>query len=212
MGGLEEIENSFHTYDGCQLNPIVSRRGCEELLEEVVGGEGEIRSPNHLFIPNSDMKREILDAAPVMAEVTKFCCILPDGAVEAAGGIQRWWRRVMEKPVNGGGAQGEKSRKGQAKLQAARMLQFVFRGKRLLSGVISVLLALTIIFWLCGRTPDTTCNRGKNLATEAEFARMRELSDECLDWYAVYPSLLRRLRSGVTPCVVQNFCVWGGCK
>ena len=48
------------------------------------------------------------------------------------------------------------------------------------------------------------------LAGAAEFAEQRALSDEMLDWYAVYVSLLRRLESGVTPFSIQNFSGGGG--
>ena len=54
------------------------------------------------------------------------------------------------------------------------------------------------------------CGGGANLASQEEFDQQRALSEEMLDWYSTYVALLRRLRSGVTPFVLQNFCGGGG--
>ena len=56
----------------------------------------------------------------------------------------------------------------------------------------------------------TRCGGGSHLATPSEFEAQRALADDMLDWYSVYPALLRRLDSGTTPVVIQNFCGGGG--
>ena len=56
----------------------------------------------------------------------------------------------------------------------------------------------------------TRCGGGAHLATDEEFAAQRRLGEEMLDWYSIYPALLRRLESGVTPFCIQNFCGGGG--
>ena len=48
------------------------------------------------------------------------------------------------------------------------------------------------------------------MAGEREFEAQAALSSEMLDWYALYVTLLRRLQSGRTPFVLQNFCGGGG--
>ena len=54
------------------------------------------------------------------------------------------------------------------------------------------------------------CGDGANLASEEEFAEQRERAEQVLDWYRQYVQLLRRLQSGVTPTVVDDFCGGGG--
>ena len=56
----------------------------------------------------------------------------------------------------------------------------------------------------------TRCGGGAHLATDEEFAAQRKLGEEMLDWYSIYPALLRRLESGITPFCIQNFCGGGG--
>lgn len=60
------------------------------------------------------------------------------------------------------------------------------------------------------RSRLSRCGGGSNLASDAEFATQRVLAEEMLDWYAMYPTLLRRLESGVTPFCIQDFCGGGG--
>ena len=60
------------------------------------------------------------------------------------------------------------------------------------------------------RASRSRCENGANLASDDEFATQRALSEEMLDWYSTYVALLRRLDSGKTPFVIQNFCGGGG--
>ena len=54
------------------------------------------------------------------------------------------------------------------------------------------------------------CAGGANLASEQEFADQRKRAGLVLDWYATYVAIVRRLGSGVAPCVVESFCGGGG--
>merc|ERR1712091_466954 len=59
-------------------------------------------------------------------------------------------------------------------------------------------------------TRSHRCGGGANLASEDEFAAQRARAERVLDWYRQYVQLLRRLQSGVTPTVVDDFCGGGG--
>ena len=59
-------------------------------------------------------------------------------------------------------------------------------------------------------TRSYRCGGGANLADESEFAEQRARAARLLDWYRQYVQLLRRLQSGVTPTVVDDFCGGGG--
>ena len=54
------------------------------------------------------------------------------------------------------------------------------------------------------------CGGGANLAPDDEIEVQRARGEAVLDWYAQYPRLLRRLMSGQTPSVVDDFCGGGG--
>ena len=94
-----------------------------------------------------------------------------------------------------------------------RFLQWAFRSTRGAAagcwrkGRLRAALAVALAF---GRDEATTrCAGGANLATAAEFAQQRRLAGEMLDWYSTYVAVLRRLQSGTTPFVLQDF-VGGG--
>ena len=56
------------------------------------------------------------------------------------------------------------------------------------------------------------CRRGEavRLAAEANFTEQRSRAAEVLDWYRQFVELLRRLQSGVTPTILQDYCGGGG--
>jgi hypothetical protein len=95
-----------------------------------------------------------------------------------------------------------------------RFLQWAFRSTRGAAagcwrkGRLRAALAVALAF---GRDEATTrCAGGANLATAAEFAQQRRLAGEMLDWYSTYVAVLRRLQSGTTPFVLQDFVGGGG--
>ena len=54
------------------------------------------------------------------------------------------------------------------------------------------------------------CGQGLNLAQEEDFKQQRDRARRVLDWYRNYVELLRNLRGGLTPTVVEAFCGGGG--
>ena len=54
------------------------------------------------------------------------------------------------------------------------------------------------------------CGQGLNLAKEADFKAQAARAQGVLDWYRNYVTLLRNLRGGATPTVVEAFCGGGG--
>ena len=94
---------------------------------------------------------------------------------------------------------------------SARFIQRVVRAARALGrwrqGGVRLVVAMMSLGW---RRRSPRCGGGANLATEAEFATQHARAREVLDWYSIYVALLRRLQSGVTPCVVECFCGGGG--
>ncbi len=97
-----------------------------------------------------------------------------------------------------------------------RYLQYIFRRTRLLRpgcwrrGQLRGPLRVVLWFIRARLTPETRCDGGRRLATEADFASQRARAEQVLDWYRQYVQLLRRLMSGETPTVLQLFCGGGG--
>ena len=54
------------------------------------------------------------------------------------------------------------------------------------------------------------CQGGKNLAGDAEFKAQEARAEKMLQWYDQYVAILRRLSSGVTPCILHQFGGGGG--
>ena len=134
---------------------------------------------------------------------------------EAATALQRYWRwarrrlTLIETNWTGPWARLHGKIEGHV-----RYLQWLFRKAREVSPSCwreRRLRAPIRVVLTWGRShPTLRCQGGMALAGAAEFAEQRALSDEMLDWYAVYVSLLRRLESGVTPFSIQNFSGGGG--
>ena len=89
-------------------------------------------------------------------------------------------------------------------------LQYVFRRSRELrpgcwrrGGMRGLMAALRL-------SRSYRCGGGVNLASEAEFAEQRERAARVLDWYHQYVQVFRRLQSGATPTIVDDFCGGGG--
>ena len=96
-------------------------------------------------------------------------------------------------------------------VSVARFLQWVFRGLGWMrTQRVGPVLSLVLLLWMCGAARPHRCGRGENLAGAPEFEAQRARAEACLDWYAHYPAVLRRLQSGVTPMVTQTFCGGGG--
>ena len=95
-----------------------------------------------------------------------------------------------------------------------RFLQWVFRTTRAAKAECWKAGSLRVPYMMASawgrRQVVTRCAGGAGLATDAEFAAQRKLGEEMLDWYSIYPALLRRLESGITPFCIQNFCGGGG--
>ena len=95
-----------------------------------------------------------------------------------------------------------------------RFLQWVFRTTRAAKAECWKAGSLRVPYMIASawgrRQVVTRCAGGAGLATDAEFVAQRKLGEEMLDWYAMYPALLRRLESGLTPFCIQNFCGGGG--
>ena len=108
------------------------------------------------------------------------------------------------------GVQSSRAGAGVHRAAAARYVQWQCRSRMWRAGRVSAAAVLISLAFMRLPPPATRCNGGVNLAGESDFKRMRQLSNECLDWYGQYVPLLRRLHSGVTPTVVQNFAGGGG--
>ena len=133
---------------------------------------------------------------------------------EAAMRLQRRWRRH----ARAAGWQtrierewsGTRARRLGSLDAHVRFLQHVFRRGRELrpgcwrrGGMRGLMIALRL-------TRSYRCGGGANLATDGEIEAQRARGEAVLDWYAQYPRLLRRLMSGQTPAVVDDFCGGGG--
>ena len=60
------------------------------------------------------------------------------------------------------------------------------------------------------RRPMHRCGGGENLATDEEFESQKQRAERMLQWYELYVTILRRVRSGVDPMVLSSFCGGGG--
>ena len=154
----------------------------------------------------------------VLASEVEMAAACREGGAEGLGQpetavrvIQRRWRRLrcgwtgVER-----GWCGARARRLGSIVAHVTFLQYIFRKARELrpgcwrrGGMRGLMAALRL-------TRSYRCGGGANLATEAEFTAQRERAERVIDWYRQYVQLLRRLQSGVTPTVVDDFCGGGG--
>ena len=132
-----------------------------------------------------------------------------DGAGESLGDVEGRTISEIERGWHGPWA------KRHGALEAhVRFLQWVFRTTRAAKAECWKAGSLRVPYMMASawgrRQVVTRCAGGAGLATDAEFAAQRKLGEEMLDWYSIYPALLRRLESGITPFCIQNFCGGGG--
>lgn len=132
-----------------------------------------------------------------------------DGAGESLGDVEGRTIGEIERGWHGPWA------KRHGALEAhVRFLQWVFRTTRAAKAECWKAGSLRVPYMMASawgrRQVVTRCAGGAGLATDAEFAAQRKLGEEMLDWYSIYPALLRRLESGITPFCIQNFCGGGG--
>ena len=141
--------------------------------------------------------------------------------------LQRWWRAVLTArvvrslgaswavPRPSGRWRGRSGRRLGDLGAHAHYLQWLFRSTRRLRqgcwrrGMMPRWLPV-LVLRLLRRAPRTACGGGARLAEEAQFEAQRRLAAEMLDWYGVYVAILRRLRSGDVPSILQGFCGGGG--
>ena len=92
-----------------------------------------------------------------------------------------------------------------------RFVQWVMRGRRaLMRQGLKSRMAVIVCLRFGRRGRLTRCGGGKNLASEDEFAEVRDAATRMLDWYGQYVALLRRLLNGKTPSTLHAFCGGGG--
>ena len=129
----------------------------------------------------------------------------------------RWRERGRAQPTSiEAGWTGDRARRLGALEAHVRYLQFVVRRTLALRAGCwrrgALRGPLLIVRWLVATRfrSSTRCGGGQNLARDAEFDAQRARAEEVLDWYRQYVQLFRRLRSGVTPTIVDDFCGGGG--
>ena len=92
-----------------------------------------------------------------------------------------------------------------------RFVQWVMRGRSaLMRQGLKSRMAVIVCLRFGRRGRLTRCGGGKNLASEDEFAEVRDAATRMLDWYGQYVALLRRLLNGKTPSTLHAFCGGGG--
>lgn len=162
--------------------------------------EGEILVESELRAKPDDADRSVLRALPYDASPSEFVHA-QDRVCAAPGGP----RLVGERP--------EWSNRRQRRLGEvdahARFLQHLFRRSNLVrpgcwraGGLARMCVFRPVRIHACGQ--------GLNLAQEMDFQAQADRAGAVLDWYRNYVELLRLLRGGATPTVVDGCCGGGG--